>query len=378
MALAPSERNFADPTPDPRDGSAVPTLSLMTPQGVRTTEGDYAERVADIDDAKLAQLYSQMIVQRRIDAEGTALQRQGQLALWAPSKGQEAAQIGASSALRDTDFIFPTYRDHGVIHSRGVAPSEVMRQWRGASHGGWDPHEKNMAPVQIIIGAQTLHAVGYAMGAAFDGMGGSSVVFLGDGATSQGDVSEAMVFAASFHAPVLFFLENNQFAISEPVELQSRIPLVERPRGFGIRSVRVDGNDILAVLSATREALERMDAGEGPQFIEAVTFRQGAHTTADDPTRYRAKELEEHWAKLDPIDRVEAYLRGRGVDTAAIVDSAQKEADGVAAELRAAVIGMTEKDPEMLFKHVYSEPHPRIAEQREEYMGYLADLEEGA
>ena len=376
MALAPSEKNFTDQVSDALDGQAVPTLTLLTPDGVRITQGPEAARVADVDDAGLADLYRQMLVQRRIDAEGTALQRQGQLALWAPSKGQEAAQIGAANALRDTDFIFPTYRDHGVIHSRGVAAAEVMRQWRGASHGGWDPHEKKMAPVQIIIGAQTLHAVGYAMGAVFDGEGGSSVVFLGDGATSQGDVSEAMVFAASYHAPVLFFLENNQFAISEPVELQSRTPLVERPKGFGIPAVRVDGNDVLAVLSATRNALARMDAGEGPQFIEAVTFRRGPHTTADDPTRYRSKDLEAHWAALDPIDRVEAYLRSRGVDTEAVVATAEAEADAVAAELRAAVINMREDDPEMLFKHAYSEQHPRIAEQRDEYLAYLAETEE--
>ncbi|RII41211.1 pyruvate dehydrogenase (acetyl-transferring) E1 component subunit alpha [Galactobacter valiniphilus] len=373
MALAPSERNANSPYPEDSAQNCPSTLSLLSPEGVRVTTGPDAARVADIDDTALAALYAKMVVQRRIDAEGTALQRQGQLALWAPSKGQEAAQIGAAEAFRDDDFIFPTYRDHGVIHSRGVAPSEVMRQWRGASHGGWDPHEKHMAPVQIIIGAQTLHAVGYAMGAAFDGQGGAAVAFLGDGATSQGDVNEAMVFAASFNAPVLFFLENNQFAISEPVTLQSRTPLVDRPRGFGIRAVRVDGNDVLAVLSATRDALARIDAGEGPQFIEAVTYRRGAHTTADDPSRYRDTELESYWEKLDPIDRVEAHLRSRGVDVDAVLAEAGTEADGVAAELRAAVISMQEDDPELLFAHVYSEPHPRIAEQREEYLGYLAE-----
>lgn len=376
MALAPSEKNPTDPSRDPRDGRSVPTLRLLSPDGSRTSEGPDAARVADVDEEVLAGLYKQMIVQRRIDAEGTALQRQGQLALWAPSLGQEAAQIGAANALRDTDFVFPTYRDHGVIHHRGVSPAEVMRQWRGASHGGWHPQEKMMAPVQIIIGAQTLHAVGYAMGAAFDGRGGDSVVFLGDGATSQGDVSEAMVFAASFHAPVLFFVENNQYAISEPVELQARVPIVQRPSGFGIRGVRVDGNDVLAVLSATRDALARMDAGEGPQFIEAVTYRRGPHTTADDPTRYRDTELEATWTKLDPLDRVRTHLEKAGMDVEALDQEAKAEADGVAAELRAAVLTMEAREPERLFAHVYAEPHPRIDEQRAEYLEYVSDLEE--
>jgi len=370
MALAHSDNHAEALHPD--DASPAPTLRLLTVEGERTTRGEDADRVADIDDAALAELYTKMVVLRRIDAEGTALQRQGQLALWAPCTGQEAAQIGAAQAFRDTDFLFPTYRDHGVIHSRGVAPAEVMRQWRGASHGGWDPHVKSLAPVQIIIGAQTLHAVGYAMGAVFDGRGGAAVAFLGDGATSQGDANEAMVFAASYRAPVLFFLENNQFAISEPVTLQSRTPLVDRPRGFGIRSVRVDGNDVLAVLSATRDALARIDAGEGPQYIEAVTYRRGAHTTADDPTRYRDAELAAWWERQDPLARVEAHLCSRGADVDALAAAATGEADGVAAELRAAVVGMSEDDPELLFTHVYAEPHARLDEQRRDYLDYLA------
>jgi len=380
MALAPSERRFTgesrgNPQPGPT-GSEEPTLRLLDAQGHRSTRGEDAERVADIDTTALAQLYTRMVVLRRIDDEGTALQRQGQLALWAPSKGQEAAQIGAAEALRPTDFLFPTYRDHGIIHSRGVSPADAMRQWRGESNGGWDPHEKNMAPVQIIIGAQTLHAVGYAMGATIDGKGGASVVFLGDGATSQGDVNEAMVFAASFNAPVLFFLENNQFAISEPVGLQSRTPLARRPRGFGLRSVRVDGNDVLAVLSATRDAMARIDAGEGPQFIEAVTYRRGAHTTADDPTRYRDAEEVKAWEAKDPLERVRAHLTAQGADVEAIEATAQRVADEAAKELRDAVLVMDDHDPARLFDHVYAAEHPRITEQREELLGYLSELEE--
>lgn len=379
MALAPSERSTTGPVEERRQEPQEPvgedTLTLLDSGGRRRSGGPEAARVADVDDAELARLYTRMLVLRRIDDEGTALQRQGQLALWAPSKGQEASQIGAAAALRESDFVFPTYRDHGIIHSRGVSPADAMRQWRGESNGGWDPHEKRMAPVQIIIGAQTLHAVGYAMAAQLDGNGGDSVVFLGDGATSQGDVNEAMVFAASFDAPVLFFLQNNQFAISEPVHLQSRTPLVRRPRGFGLRAVRVDGNDVLAVLSATRDALARIDAGEGPQFIEAVTYRRGAHTTADDPTRYRDEAEVRRWERLDPLARVRTHLAARGQDVDALDAEATAQADATASSLREAVLAMHDHDPARLFDHVYSAPHPRIDEQREELLGYLADLE---
>ncbi|MBO9705485.1 MAG: pyruvate dehydrogenase (acetyl-transferring) E1 component subunit alpha, partial [Arthrobacter sp.] len=266
-------------------------LQVLAPSGERLPEPQLDPWLQDLDGgdgaAVLAGLYEDMVVIRRIDAEATALQRQGELALWPPLLGQEAAQIGSGRALRQDDFVFSSYRENGVAYCRGVDLSQILRVWRGNASSGWDPFAINMATPQIIIGAQTLHAVGYAMGIQFDGADAAAVAYFGDGATSEGDVNEAMVFAASYQAPAIFFCQNNHWAISEPVTLQSHITLAERAGGFGIPHLRVDGNDVLAVLAATRIALDRARQGGGPSFIEAVTYRMGPHTTADDPTRYR-------------------------------------------------------------------------------------------
>ena len=214
---------------------------------------------------------------------------------------------------------FPTYREHGVAWTRGVDPLHVMGLFRGVDNGGWDPVERGFNLYTIVIGAQCLHATGYAMGVQRDGAESAVLAFLGDGATSQGEVNEAMIFAASFSAPVVFFCQNNQYAISVPLERQTRIPLFQRAAGFGFPGVRVDGNDVLAVLAVTRAALAAAREGQGPTFIEAFTYRMGAHTTSDDPTRYRlASELEE-WKLRDPIARLKAYLSRSGIADARLL-----------------------------------------------------------
>ena len=227
--------------------------------------------------------------------------------------GQEAAQIGSGRALRPQDFVFPTYREHGVAWCRDVDPLRLLGLFRGVDQGGWDPNDDNFGLYTIVIGAQTLHATGYAMGMQRDGVVGTGdpdrdaavVAYFGDGATSQGDVNEAFIFAASYNAPVVFFCQNNQWAISEPIERQSRIPLYQRALGFGFPGVRVDGNDVLARYAVTKAALQRAREGSGPTFVEAYTYRMGAHTTTDDPTRYRLSEDLEHWKLKDPIARVQ-------------------------------------------------------------------------
>ena len=267
-------------------------VQLVTPAGERISHPEFDYWVRDVTDEQLCSLFEDMTVIRRIDVEATALQRQGELALWPPLLGQEAAQIGSGRALRTDDFVFSSYRENGVAYCRGVDLTDIVRVWRGNASSGWDPYAINMATPQIIIGAQTLHATGYAMGIQNDGADSVAVTYFGDGATSEGDVNEAMVFAASFQVPVVFFCTNNHWAISEPVRLQSHIQLSDRAAGFGIPSLRVDGNDVLAVMAATRVALDRARRGGGPTFIEAVSYRMGPHTTADDPTRYRdANEL---------------------------------------------------------------------------------------
>src|SRR6266545_374017 len=218
----------------------------------------------DLSDDELRDLYVKLVVVRRIDTEATNLQRQGQLGIWAPCLGQEAAQVGSASALRPDDFVFPSYREHGVVYVRGVDVVNVLQLFRGASLSGWDPHDRNLALYSIPIGTQTLHAVGYAIGAKWDGAELCTVVYFGDGATSEGDTSEAFNFAAVNAAPVVFFCQNNQWAISVPLSKQMAAPIWRRAFGFGFPGVQVDGNDVLAVLAVTRAAADRARDGGGP------------------------------------------------------------------------------------------------------------------
>ena len=353
-------------------------IQLITADGVRTPNGKYDALVADVDGAALQSLYEDMVVVRRIDSEATALQRQGELALWPPLLGQEAAQIGSGRALRSDDFVFSSYRENAVAYCRGVDLTDILRVWRGNASSGWDPYAINMATPQVIIGAQTLHATGYAMGILNDGDDAVAVTYFGDGATSQGDVNEAMVFAASFQAPVIFFCQNNHWAISEPVGLQAHVPIANRAPGFGIPSVRVDGNDVLACLAVTREALARARSGGGPTFIEAVTYRMGPHTTADDPTRYRdANELED-WAAKDPLKRIAAYLESKGLFGSEFTDAVKAKADAVAADLRAGCLGMEEPAPMDVFKNVYSTPNSWLERQQDQYERYLSSFADSA
>jgi pyruvate dehydrogenase E1 component alpha subunit len=216
-----------------------------------------------------------------------------------------------------------------------------------------------------------LHATGYALGCMKDGVDSVAVAYFGDGAMSQGDVNEAMVFAASFAAPVVFFCQNNQWAISEPVSLQAKGRLADRAPGFGIPSIRVDGNDVLAVMAATRSALDRARTGGGPTFIEAVTYRMGPHTTSDDPSRYVDPLQREEWAAKDPLARVEAHLRAQGVLTDALAASIQEAADDVATRFRAGCLTLEDPAPLSVFDNVYATPHSGIARQRSQYAAYL-------
>lgn len=356
-------------------------VQLLDPQGRRQSDPLYDPFVSDVSDDDLAALYEDMVVVRRIDVEATALQRQGQLGLWPPLLGQEAAQVGSARALRADDFVFSSYRENAVAYCRGVALPAIVEVWRGTAQSGWNPYDVNMATPQIVIGAHTLHAVGYAVGCRHDGVDTATVTYFGDGATTQGDVNEAMVFAASFGAPVVFFCQNNQWAISEPVGLQAQRPIAERAPGFGIPSIRVDGNDVLAVLAATRRALERAHRGDGPTFIEAVTYRMGPHTTSDDPSRYVDPVQKAEWAAKDPITRLEAYLRERGVLTEARAASVAAKADEVAAEFRAGCLALPNPAPLSVFEHVYAEPHAGLERQRaqqEAYLRSIGELEGGA
>jgi 2-oxoisovalerate dehydrogenase E1 component alpha subunit len=348
-------------------------VQLLTPEGERVEHPDFS---IDIGEAELRELYRDLVLVRRVDTEATALQRQGELGIWASLLGQEAAQVGSGRAMREDDYAFPTYREHGVAWCRGVDPLNLLGLFRGVNHGGWDPNEKNFHLYTIVIGAQTLHATGYAMGMQMDGTESAVVAYFGDGATSQGDVNEAFIFASVFNAPVVFFCQNNQWAISEPIEKQSRIPLYQRALGFGFPGIRVDGNDVLAVLAVTRAALQNAREGNGPTLVEAYTYRMGAHTTSDDPTRYRLSDELESWKLKDPVARMKAYLSRNGYADQAFFDALDKESDELAVHVRRGCLEMPDPEPLAIFDHVYAERHPLLEEERAQFAAYLDTFEE--
>lgn len=347
----------------------------------------YRDLVAHIGSEELRGLYRDMMVVRRFDTEATALQRQGELALYAPLLGQEAAQIGSGRALRPTDMVFPSYREHGVAHTRGMDVVEVLQLFRGVDHGGWDTYEHNFHLYTLVIGSHTLHATGYAMGLQRDAdmglaQGDEAVVaYIGDGATSQGDVSEALVFAAANNAPVVFFVQNNQWAISVPTHKQSKAPLYTRGQGFGVPGIRVDGNDVLACYAATTAALNRARNGGGPTLIEAVTYRMGAHTTSDDPSKYRSKEEEDHWRAKDPIDRLRVLLTTQGNWSEADETALSAELEGFGEHVRNYVKSLGRPSTMSMFENVYATEHSIVSEDRawfERYESSFLDAEQGS
>jgi 2-oxoisovalerate dehydrogenase E1 component alpha subunit len=358
--------------------SAGPELvQLLTPEGERVHHPDYD---VSLTDDEYRGLYRDLVMTRRIDVEATALQRQGELGIWAALLGQEAAQVGSGRALRPTDMAFPTYREHGVAWCKGVDPLDLLGLFRGASNGGWDPHEKRFHLYTIVIGSQALHATGYAMGVTMDGaVGGDDgeavIAYFGDGASSQGDVNEAFVWSAVYQAPVVFFCQNNQWGISTPTANQTRIPLYQRASGFGFPGVRVDGNDVLATYAVTRAALDAARHGQGPTFIEAFTYRMGAHTTSDDPTRYRLASELESWKLKDPLERMKSFLYKQQLVDSSFFEQLEAEADALAARVRKGCLEMPDPHPDSMFEHVYAEPSPIVERQRREFADYLAGFE---
>lgn len=368
---------------------STPTLQLLTPEGEYrpTPEAEAYTAVIDrLDDALLLRFYRDMVVARRIDQTGANLQRQGELALWIPSHGQEAAQVGSAHACRPQDHIFPAYREHIVGMIRGLDPVDILRVLRGHSLGGWDPDlTGNFHLYTLVLATQTLHATGYAMGIRFDGACGSGdpdrdtavLVYYGDGATSEGDANEALVFAASYDTPEVFFIQNNHWAISVPVARQSRVSFARRGDGFGIPSARIDGNDVLISYAVTFDAMERARAGEGPSLIEALTYRMGAHTTADDPTKYRPAHELATWEARDPIPRYRTWLTHRGVSEAAFAE-VDIEAEDASADLRAGLLSLEPPTRSVMFASVYRDPHPRMVEQSAWLEAYEQSFDGGA
>jgi len=374
------------PVPETIGDGGAELVQLLTPEGERVdhlSHPEYSAYIEDLTDDDLRGFYRDQVLIRRVDAEATALQRQGELGIWASLLGQEAAQVGSGRALRPQDYAFPTYREHGVAWVRGVDPLNLLGLFRGVNHGGWDPNEKNFHLYTIVIGAQTLHAVGYAMGIQHDGAVGTGdperdaavIAYFGDGATAQGDVNESFVYAASMNAPVVFFCQNNQWAISQPTERQSRIPIYQRARGFGFPGVRVDGNDVLAVYAVTKAAMDAARSGQGPMMIEAYTYRMGAHTTSDDPTKYRVSAEVEVWKLRDPIARLKAYLTSTGKADNAFFEAVEVEADVLAIKVREGCLSMPDPEPMSMFDNVYVDEHPLVEAERAGFAAYTASFE---
>jgi 2-oxoisovalerate dehydrogenase E1 component alpha subunit len=345
-------------------------VQLVGPEG-RPTAGSAYRR--DLPTETLAWLYEMMVVTRDLDGEFVNLQRQGELALFASCRGQEAAQVGATACLRKTDWLFPQYRELGAFLVRGITPPQMAAVWRGTWHGGLQFTEKCCAPIAIPIGTHGLHAVGAAMAAQRLGEDSVTVAYLGDGATSEGDAHEALNLAAVFQVPCVFFVQNNHWAISVPVKRQLAAPsIAHRAVGYGMPGLRVDGNDVLACYAVMSEAATRAREGGGPTLIEAVTYRMGPHTTSDDPTRYRPRAELEHWQARDPIARYRTYLQTVGVWTERLEHRVAAKSTRLRAELRAAVVDTADVGAAEMFDSVYADISPTLARQREQLLAELA------
>jgi 2-oxoisovalerate dehydrogenase E1 component alpha subunit len=317
-----------------------------------------------------------MVIGRRLDAQATALTKQGFLAVYPSSHGQEACQVGAVLALREQDWLFPTYRDTVAVLTRSVPPADALSLLRGEWHCGYDPYEHKVAPQCTPLATNTPHAVGLAYAARLRQQDQVALVLLGDGATSEGDTHEALNFAAVWKAPAVFLVQNNGYAISVPLAKQTAAPtLAAKGIGYGVPSLLIDGNDAAAVYAAVRVGVERAAVGGGPTLIEAITYRIEAHTNADDATRYRDSAEVTAWLERDPIARLEAYLRTSGLLDDAAAERLAAEAERLAEDTRQCMNADVSPDPAELFEHVYTRPTAALERQR---AALLAELKEQA
>jgi pyruvate dehydrogenase E1 component alpha subunit len=345
-------------------------VQLLRPDGAVAEQSELA---CDLDDERIADLYQHMLVTRSLDREAVNLQRQGQVGAYPPNLGQEAAQVGSAFALGDQDWVFPAYRELGAAVVRGVPPSALLHPFRGTWHGVHDPREHRYGLLCLPIATQLLHATGFAMGARLDGDPIVVMTYLGDGASSEGDAHEAMNVASVFKAPIVFVIQNNQYAISVPVQQQYAAPsLAHRGVGYGMPGVLVDGNDVLACYAASRVAVERARQGDGPTLIEMRTYRMDGHSTADDWSRYRTGGETADWERRDPLARVRAFLMARGTldeEREAAIEATATEA---AARLRAEIWDAPAPEPTEMFAHVYASPPPVLAGQHAQLDAELA------
>jgi 2-oxoisovalerate dehydrogenase E1 component alpha subunit len=350
---------------EPETNDGFPTLRCLAPDGSPVGDTDVG-----LSQEELRGLLRWMILTRRLDRECMALQRQGELTVYPPFEGQEAAQVGSAAALAPQDMVFPSFRDLAAAIVRGVDAVTYLQYHRGTWHGGpYDPLETGFAPICVPVATQLVHAVGWALGAKLDGRPACALAYFGDGSASEGDFHEAANLAAVFRVPAVLFCQNNGWAISVPSRLQFAAPIAARAAGYGMPGVRVDGNDVLAVYRATREALERARAGGGPTLIEALTYRLGPHTTADDPSRYRDEAEVERWRALDPIERYRRFLLASGAADPAYVKACEAEAETWVGRVRAELVALGTPPASEVFDHVFADPPASLARQRAEALG---------
>ncbi len=330
-----------------------------------------------IPDDLLLKLYRAMVLGRRFDERVLSLQRQGRIGTFAPTSGQEASQLGAAAVLEPSDFMVPSFRETVAQIYRGVPMEAVILGFGGYNEAALLAKEGNDLPNSVPVGSQVLHAVGIAWGIKYRKKKNVAMTFFGDGGTSEGDFHEGMNFAGVFQVPAIFVCQNNQWAISVPRSKQTRSKtLAQKALAYGMPGIQVDGNDILAVYAAAKEAADRARAGQGPSMIECETYRMMMHTTADDPKRYRKDEEVEGWKKKDPIQRFQKYLKNKGLLSDQKVEELEAQ---VKEEIQKAVEHAEElmkkySDPLHMFEHAYAEMPPHLKAQREELKRELAEM----
>lgn len=322
---------------------------------VASGPGTGEARFEEVADDVVLALYADVVLGRAVNLQADTLARQGALAVYASSAGQEAAQVGCVAPLQAGDMLFPSYRDTVATVLRGVPAADVLALFSGSWHSGFVPHDRMCMPLCTPIATQALHAVGWAMGRRLDGADAAALTLVGDGGTSEGDFAEALNFAGVYRAPVVFLVQNNGWAISVPVERQSAAPtLAHKAVAAGICGLRCDGQDVLSVYAATAWALEHARSGTGPVLVEALTYRFGPHTNNDDPARYRDEAAVEPWLERDPVALAEEAAKDRGLLTDEVAAAAQARADEVRAEMRHALFeDPVQTDPMEIFDHVY-------------------------
>ena len=331
-----------------------------------------SEDMPSFTDEELLYLYKTMLYVRIIDERALSYQRQGRMLTYAPNTGQEAAQIGSAYAMEKGDFLVPAFRELGALLVRGVPLKNIYLYWYGNEWGSHMPRDVNVLPVSVPIGSQFQHAVGIGMANNIKGENNVAVSYVGDGGTSHGDFHEGLNFASVFKAPVVFIIQNNQYAISVPRKNQTASEtLAQKAIAYGMPGILVDGNDIFAMYAATKEAIKRARNGEGPTLIEAYTYRFGPHTTSDDPTKYREDEEVESWRDKDPVVRFKNFLLNKGLINEEWEENIKKELDTKVVATFEDIEKNSVYEVDDIFKYHYATMPPHLEEQLNEYKVFL-------